>query len=286
MKTQKKKSSSKILSNKKPIRNLLRYPGGKSKLIKEISALAPSSYKEYREPFLGGGSYLLYICQSKPKNIIKKASDKFYFLFNFWQHVQHCPDALIEEINKQKLLNKTGTKLYIESARTLKLETSSILEKAAAYFIQNRITFSGLGLSGGYSQASYDGRFKQNHIDAIKTVSTILNQCQIIGSSYEDLLFEDGEDVFIFLDPPYAIESSNLYGKNGSTHKDFDHEKFAEDCKKVTKHKLLITYNNDEKIRNLFKESDGFKLHEVNVGYSMGEGKNKKKTELFITKNY
>ena len=92
--------------------------------------------------------------------------------------MQHCPDALIEEINKQKLLNKTGTKLYIESARTLKLETSSILEKAAAYFIQNRITFSGLGLSGGYSQASYDGRFKQNHIDAIKTVSTILNQCQ------------------------------------------------------------------------------------------------------------
>ncbi len=274
-------------NNKKKIRSPYRYPGGKSKLINQISSLAPSSsYKEYREPFLGGGSYLLYVSQlASHKNIIKKASDKFFVLYNCWQHIQCCPDELVNEINNQKLLNKTGPKLYIESAKTLRDDSKNLLERAAAYFIQNRITFSGLGLSGGYSQASYDGRFKDNHIENIKSVSKILSTCQIRSSSYEDLLFEDGEDVFIFLDPPYQIVSDNLYGNKGSTHKDFDHVKFAEDCK-LSKHKLLITYNDNEKIRELFKEEFGFKINEVSVGYSMGEGKNKKKIELFITKGY
>jgi len=265
----------------------LRYPGGKTKLIKEISRLAPISYKEYREPFLGGGSYLLHVCQTQPTTVIKKASDKFYLLCNFWQHVQCCPDALIDEINKQKIECKVGPKLYITSANILKKQDNTdILKKAAAYFIQNRITFSGLGLAGGYSQASYDGRFKDNHIQNIKNVSKVLSNAQIICDSYEELLLkQDGEDVFIFLDAPYDIKSDNLYGDRGSMHKGFDHVKFAEDCK-LSKHKLLITYNDNEKIRELFKESDGFVINEVTVGYSMGDGKNKKKIELFITKNY
>lgn len=267
----------------------LRYPGGKSKLVKEIDRLAPAAYKEYREPFLGGASYLLHVCQTQPSTVIKKASDNFYLLYNFWQHVQCCPDTLVDEINKQKVIAKTGTKLYIESAKTLKKDgnkDSSLLERAAAYFIQNRITFSGLGLSGGYSQGSYDGRFKENHINAIKDVGKTLKNCQIRSASYEDLLFEDGEDVFIFLDPPYDIKSDNLYGNRGSMHKGFDHVKFAEDCKKSKKHKLLITYNDNEQIRALFKEEDGFKINEVEVGYSMSKGNNKKKIELFITKGY
>lgn len=272
---------------KKKIANILRYPGGKTKLVKEIDRLAPATYKEYREPFLGGASYLLHVAQTQPKTVIKKASDNFYLLYNFWQHVQCCPDTLVDEINSQKVIAKTGTKLYIESAKTLRDENRDLLERAAAYFIQNRITFSGLGLSGGYSQGSYDGRFKENHINAIKDVSKALKNCQIRSASYEDLLFEDGEDVFIFLDPPYDIKSDNLYGNRGSMHKGFDHVKFAEDCKKVSKkHKLLITYNDNEQIRELFKEEDGFKINEVEVGYSMSKGNNKKKIELFITKNY
>ncbi len=273
--------------NKSVIKSPLRYPGGKTKLVKELEKLIPTTtIKEYREPFLGGGSFLLHITQKKSYNkLIKKASDNFFLLYNFWQHVQCCPDSLIEEINKQKIIAKTGTKLYIETAKLLRNENENLLELAAAYFIQNRITFSGLGLSGGYSQASYDGRFKDNHINVIKNVNQAIKNCQIRSSSYEELLFEDGEDVFIFLDPPYNIKSDNLYGNRGSTHKGFDHIKFAEDCKKQTKHKMLITYNDNEQIRNLFS-FDSATIHEVDVNYSISKGNNKAKKELFITVNY
>ena len=61
--------------------------------------------------------------------------------------------------------------------------------------------------------------------------------------------------------------------------------KFADDCKK-SKHKLLITYNDNEQIRSLFKSEDGFVINEVPVNYSMKKGDNKVTHELFITFGY
>ena len=37
------------------------------------------------------------------------------------------------------------------------------------------------------------------------------------------------DKVFMYLDPPYDIKD-NLYGRKGSMHKGFDHDKFASDC--------------------------------------------------------
>ena len=61
-----------------------------------------------------------------------------------------------------------------------------------------------------------------------------------------------GDDVFIFLDPPYfSAMKSALYGKNGKMHKGFDHQRFAEVMKRC-KHKWLITYDDSEYVRDLF----------------------------------
>ena len=40
----------------------LRYPGGKSRAVKKMAEFFPlfKDYKEYREPFLGGGSVALH----------------------------------------------------------------------------------------------------------------------------------------------------------------------------------------------------------------------------------
>lgn len=51
--------------------------------------------------------------------------------------------------------------------------------------------------------------------------------------------------------PKRSAKKSALYGKNGSPHKIFDHERFA-NVMKQTKHKWLITYDDSEYIRNLF----------------------------------
>ena len=71
---------------------------------------------------------------------------------------------------------------------------------------------------------------------------------------YSELLKAPGDNVFIFLDPPYyTATKSALYGKNGELHKGFDHERFAEEVKNCT-HKWMITYDNCEYIQDLYKD--------------------------------
>ena len=43
---------------------VLRYPGGKSRIIYYLfrKNIAPENIKEYREGFLGGGSYVRVLC--------------------------------------------------------------------------------------------------------------------------------------------------------------------------------------------------------------------------------
>lgn len=83
---------------------------------------------------------------------------------------------------------------------------------------------------------------------------------------YEEVVKAEGENVFIFLDPPYfSATKSALYGKNGKLHKGFDHERFAETMKSCN-HKWLITYDNCEYIKDLFSFAN---ISEWNLMYGM-----------------
>ncbi|MBX0310482.1 MAG: DNA adenine methylase, partial [Sulfurihydrogenibium sp.] len=97
--------------------------------------------------------------------------------------------------------------------------------------------------------------------------------------------FEDGEDVFIFLDPPYySTIKSKLYGKNGDLHLNFDHERFASNMKKC-QHLWLITYDDCIEIRELFSFAY---IYPWELQYGMNnyrQGNAKKGKELFIA-NY
>lgn len=112
----------------------------------------------------------------------------------------------------------------------------------------NRITFSGVMDSGGYSQQAFEKRFTESSIERLQTIPQCLLGVKITHGDYEELLFNSGDNVFIFLDPPYLkATKSKLYGVKGDLHTSFDHERFAENMKKCS-HKWLITYDDSPKL--------------------------------------
>ncbi|MFM6152235.1 MAG: DNA adenine methylase, partial [Sphaerospermopsis kisseleviana] len=46
------------------IKSPLRYPGGKSRAIKQIAQHLPTQFTEFREPLVGGGSVFIYLKQT------------------------------------------------------------------------------------------------------------------------------------------------------------------------------------------------------------------------------
>jgi len=119
-----------------------------------------------------------------------------------------------------------------------------------------------------------------------ENLATILTEnVTISNQDFSEIIKAEGEEVFIFLDPPYySASKAGLYGKNGNMHKGFDHERFASTMKSCA-HKWLITYDNSEYIRELF---DFAHIYTWELTYGMrnvGDAGNQKAKEIFIA-NY
>ena len=257
------------------IRSILRYPGGKSKVAHKIVSLIPPNIKEFREPMVGGGSVSLVLKQTLP-HVKVWINDLNYDLVCFWKTLRDYPEELIKELKRIKALYKDGRRLFEEFSSQ---EGESEFERAVRFFVLNRISFSGTTFSGGYSQQAFERRFTQSSIEKLRKASEIIQDFKITHGDYEPLLFEEGEDVFIFLDPPYySSVGSKLYGKRGNLHTSFDHKRFAENMKKC-KHLWLITYDDCEEVRRLFSFAY---ISSWQLQYGMTA---KKGRELFIT-NY
>jgi len=266
---------------KEMIKSPLRYPGGKSKAIDSISKLIPE-FNEFREPFVGGGSVFIYLKQKYPSKHFW-INDIYENLYHFWNECKENPNRLIESILEFREKSSDGKALH--KFLLSNIENFDSLNKAAAFFVFNRITFSGTTESGGFSDAAFHKRFTPSSIERVKSLSKILSGTKVTNYDYEEVISAPGKDVFLFLDPPYfSATKSALYGKNGNLHKIFDHVRFA-DVMKNTKHKWLITYDDSDYIKNLFSFAN-IKTWDLTYGMrNVTKDSNQIGKELFIS-NY
>ena len=232
----------------------LRYPGGKSRACTKIGQFLPNmyTYREFRAPFLGGGSVAIYLTKMYPSLSIW-VNDLYEPLVNFWKEIQHSGEELYTTLSDLKLKhpNPDSAKgLFLESKEIINSQDKSKLERAVAFYVVNKCSFSGLTESSSFSAQASDSNFSMRGIEKLTGYQEIIEDWKITNLSYEDLL-TDWKDTFIYLDPPYDIKD-NLYGKSGEMHKKFDHDKFAKDCDDHTAD-MMISYNSSQLIKNRFK---------------------------------
>lgn len=244
------------------IKSPLRYPGGKSKAIEQIMPLVPH-FEEFREPFVGGGSVFLTLKQLYPDRQYW-INDLYFELYKFWEYAQKELENVVNQVNTWKKEFVNGKELHLFLRENI--ADFDDIKKASAFFVFNRITFSGTTEAGGFSEQAFQKRFTESSIQRLGLLKNVVKNTQITNLDYEEVVKAEGENVFIFLDPPYfSATKSALYGKNGKLHKDFDHERFAQVMKNC-QHKWLITYDNCDYIKDLFSFAH---ISEWNLMYSM-----------------
>ena len=269
----------------------LRYPGGKSRALKQILPLIPVNISEFREPFVGGGS-VFFAIRSLFQNRITSywINDLNYDLYCFWKQVRDNAPEVVAALTETRATATDGRALFQKLTRAkdeLNQNRDRLCEfqRAVRFFVLNRITFSGVVDSGGYSQSAYEKRWTASSIERVKNIYPYLSDVKITNRDYTEALFGEGDDVFIFLDPPYwKATESKLYGVRGELHTAFDHGRFAENMRKCP-HKWLITYDDSPVIRELF---DFAEIQEWTLQYGMNNYRKEsaaKGKELFI-KNY
>ena len=221
----------------------LRYPGGKSKAVPWMLPFVPKGAR-VASPFVGGGSFELALCANGHEVV---AYDGFRPLATFWREVLAERDGLVDRITG--LLPVTKTMFY--DLKRMVLDMTAPAEMAAAYFVVNRMSFSGVTMCGGMSPAT-----PAIHSERTKSAAGRIRRLETKGLHVEQgdfrVTIPRHANDFLYCDPPYMLGSKadRLYGNKGSMHKGFDHEALAELLNK--RDGWLLSYNDCPGVRELY----------------------------------
>ena len=258
----------------KALKTPLRYPGGKSRACTKMDPYFPDlrNYVEFREPFLGGGSVAIHVSKKYPHLKIW-VNDLYEPLVNFWQVLQMFGVELKDELLKYKLSHNDPIKareLFNNSKDIINKTGSSSIDRAVAFYIVNKCSFSGLTESSSFSPQASHSNFSVRGIEKLPGYSEIIAHWNINNYSYEYLMTHQvHNNMFMYLDPPYDIKD-NIYGKKGSMHKGFDHDRFAEDCNKY-RIDMMVSYNSDQLVKDRFKNWNAAEFDLTYTMRSVGE---------------
>lgn len=275
----------KLSKNKCKTVTAICYAGGKSKVVKNLLSdyFPQESFETYHEPFFGGGSVGLFIKQMYPnsKCSINDLSEK---LINFWINVRDNSDDMINAlhiIRDEYNTEETERGKELLSNMNYQLEHGNNFERAIAYYVLNKIAFSGLTENNTLSKHNYVKKYNHTNIDKLKFISCLIADFEMFNLDFVEYFKKIKPKDFTFLDPPYMIENDKLYGKNGDLHSGFNHYLFFDEMKKMPG-KWVLTYNDNEIIRETFKD---FNIYDAQYRYCLAHKKNEAGGKETILKN-
>jgi DNA adenine methylase len=241
----------------------LRYPGGKARAVKQILKIIPATEEILVSPFFGGGSVEI---AASHLGMTVIGYDIFTPLVDFWIELLQNPGILADKVMEYFPLSKS--RFY----DLQKMTFEDRLESATVFYVLNRCSFGGSTLSGGMSPGH--PRFTETSINYLRNFRAP-NLSVSFGDFHKTIV--DHSNSFLYLDPPYLIENA-LYGKNGNTHKDFDHEGLC--ALLQNRDKWVLSYNDSKLIHDMYKKFRFFRPR-----WKYGMSSDKESRELLIISN-
>jgi DNA adenine methylase len=272
----------------KSLKTPLRYPGGKSRALTKLLKYLPSrEITEYREMFLGGGSVALEMTKRLPKDVPIWVNDLYEPLYNFWIVLRDNPDELqrkLQELKSRFPDQGSAHGLFLQAKDVINDGTQSNTDRAIAFYVLNKCSFSGLTESSSFSKQASDNNFTMRGILKLKDYSYLIRNWKITNLDYQELAADDTL-TFIYADPPYNIKDV-LYGNKGQMHKGFDHARFA-DVMDACLCNVMISYNDHPDIIERFLEWCQYDYEHTYTMRSTGTymSDQKQRRELILT-NY
>jgi len=187
----------------------IKWVGGKRGLLKQILPFINNNFKNYHEPFLGGGAvffelFSLGLLQDKKIFL----SDLNSELINTYKVVQNIPNDLILNLENYK---KNHSKEFYYKIRELDRKSNfqelSEIERATRFIYLNKTCFNGLyrvNKKGFFNTPI--GSYKNPNIadkETILSSSKALQNVTLLNQSFEKVINIVQKDDLVYLDPPY-----------------------------------------------------------------------------------
>ncbi len=215
-------------------RPVIGWPGGKTRMLKAILPLIPE-HTQYCEVFGGG----LAVFLAKPPGALEVINDINGDLVAFYRNARMHLEALLGELD----LVLNSREEFEDYARQPGLTE---IQKAARWFIRNKLSFGGMGGTFAITRTQPLGS-RNARLLAIRSLSRRLDRTTIERRPWEKMLDSyDHAEAFFFLDPPYLDGAGEAYAG-------WSEHELARFCERVKKLRgaWMITFQDCPQIRDL-----------------------------------
>lgn len=224
-----------VLKNRPRPRPVIAWPGGKTRLLRHLLPLVPK-HNLYCEVF--GGGLALFL--AKPESPVEVVNDINGELVSFYRQVKFHLDPLLDELDY--VLNSRQ-----EFADYLSQPGLTEIQRAARWFIRNKISFGGMG-SHFAATPTQPHSSRANRLLALRTLNHRFDRTTIERLPWDQCLdaYEHAA-AFYFLDPPYFDE-----GRTYAAWTEAEFLRFAERVRRL-RGRWILTFQDCPLARREFK---------------------------------
>ena len=246
------------------MKSFIPWIGGKSQLAKKIVSMFPDEFDRYIEVFGGGGSVLFAKDKHAPLEVYNDANGQLVNLFR-------CIRFHREELQREISGYINSREIFDDIKAQINMRGFTDIQRAAMFYVQVKISYGADGRTYGCNKKDISPSYLTEIEKRLKSGAGVT----IEHKDFENLIkVYDRSNALFYCDPPYH-KSEKYYDAEFTSS---DHERLKA-CLSNIKRRFVLSYNDDDFIRNLYKD---FKITEVERQNNLSRGSYK---ELIIT-NY
>lgn len=256
-------------------RPLIKWAGGKTKLLPELVKRLPERFPAYHEPFVGGGALFWHLANAgRLKKNYVTLSDTCEPLMRTWRAIKDDASKVIELLKRMPI-----TEAHFYKVRGISPEDLRGLrdfEIAAWFIFLNKTDFNGLyrvNASGAFNVPW--GKWDENKLPTVCDAPNLLAcgallqklRVAVLARPFESVLDYAKPGDFVYADPPY-LPTSKTADFTSYTSGGFDYEDHVRlrDVARELKEKgvhVMITNSDVPLVRELYESWSGFQVEEV-----------------------
>jgi DNA adenine methylase len=224
----------------------IKWAGGKTQLISQLSAFMPSKFNNYLEPFLGSGAVFFFVeKQHGSKAILSDSNEE---LINAFKVVKEHPNELLPLLSEHK---KNHSKEYYYKIRGQETSGLNDAELAARFIYLNKTCFNGLYRVNSKGKFNVPiGSYKNPEIyseNTLLSASRLLKKATLKVMPFEDVTAYAHDGDFVYFDPPYyPISKTSFTSYTKDSFGETEHKRLSKVYSTLNKKGCLLMLSNSD----------------------------------------
>ncbi len=267
---------------------VIKWVGGKTKLLPDLTSRLPSSWRRYYEPFAGGAALFWRVA---PQRAV--LADMNPDLIGLYTALRRDVSGVIKRLEHHRTHHSEAHYYDVRTRWNDRDIAWTSADRAATFIYLNKTCFNGLwrvNRSGAFNVPI--GRYVDPPIcvpDTLRAAHAALQETELRCGDYKTAIADAGKGDFVYFDPPYdpVTPTANFVSYTASAFGPDQQRELAETAQKlVAKGARVMLSNSDTPfIRSLYK---GMRIDRVMCARAINSNASKRGdvAEVIVTGGY